>query len=495
MTPRRTVPSAAILVLLAAVALAGCGGTDEDAATGFEQLGLSPDDGRLAPLDCPATLEGDPDAVCALVSMPTDHGQPDGDELQIAIAALPAFGDDAGAPMVYLEGGPGFGAMASGDDWIDGNLAELRDGRVVVLVDQRGTGYGEPFLGCPEVEEQLDEFADEVDAIEACVDRLGDDGVDLDDYSSAANAADIAELRAVLGVEEWDVMGSSYGTRLALTLARDDPSGIGALALDGLFPPEADGAGPVGARETGGFALDAFVERCESDPDCVDTVGDPRGAVVDAIDCAESDDEQLGVDGTLVVNTMIDLLPDPTLPELIATTADCGSGALDELAATSEETALARIQDEPGDDEAREGDSLAMALAINCAEEQALAPAGPGRGLDWPDEVVAVVDRIGEPDPSCDVVDVPDAPALEADPVTAEIPTLVLNGTLDAVTPPSWARRAADALAEVQVVFVPGLGHDAVTDPCSVSIVAAFLADPAAQVDTSCLDDLDPTGS
>ena len=342
MTPRRTVPSAAILVLLAAVALAGCGGTDEDAAAGFEQLGLSPDDGRLAPLDCPATLEGDPDAVCALVTMPTDHGQPDGDELQIAIAALPAFGDDAGAPMVYLEGGPGFGAMASADDWIDGNLAELRDGRVVVLVDQRGTGYGEPFLGCPEVEEQLDEFADEVDAIEACVDRLGDDGVDLDDYSSAANAADIAELRAVLGVEEWDVMGSSYGTRLALTLARDDPSGIRALALDGLFPPEADGAGPVGARETGGFALDAFVERCESDPDCVDTVGDPRGAVVDAIDCAESDDEQLGVDGTLVVNTMIDLLPDPTLPELIATTADCGSGALDELAASSEETAFAR---------------------------------------------------------------------------------------------------------------------------------------------------------
>ena len=249
----------------------------------------------------------------------------------------------------------------------------------------------------------------------------------------------------------------------------------------------------MGARETGGFALDAFVERCESDPDCIDQVGDPRTAVVDAIDCAESDDEQLGVDGTLVVNTMVDLLPDPTLSELVATTADCGSGALEELAATAEETAFARLQDDA--DGAREGDSLAMALAINCAEEQALAPPGPGPRLDWPAEVVSVVDRIGDPDPSCDVIDVPDAPAFEADPVAAEVPTLVLNGTLDAVTPPSWAQRAAEPLADVQVVFVPGLGHDAVTDPCSVSIVAAFLDDPTAQVDTGCVDDLDPVGS
>lgn len=493
-------------LLVAAVLLTACS-TDDGTATGseqsdgpngsasaFELVGLDPDTSRLAPLDCPATLDGDPDAVCALVTMPSDHARPDGDELQIAVAALPALGDDPGAPLVYLEGGPGFGAIASGEDWTDGSLSELRDGRVVVLVDQRGTGYGEPFLGCPEVEERLDDVADEVDAVEACVERLAEDGVDLANYSSASNAADIAELRTVLGVDEWDVMGSSYGTRLALTLARDRPSGIRALALDGLFPPEADGAGPVGARETGGFALDAFVERCESDQDCRDTVGDPRAAVADAIACAESDGDQIGVDGTLVVNTMVDLLADPSLPELIAVTAQCDAGALEELADTTQENAFARTQDEPVDD-ARQGDSLAMALAINCAEEQALAPDGAGRVLDWPDQVVGVVDRMGAGDPSCDVVDVPDAPASEAEPVASEIPTLVLNGTLDAVTPPGWARRAADALGDAQLVLVPGLGHDAVTDPCSVSIVAAFLADPTARVDTSCTEELDPAGS
>lgn len=288
-------------------------------------------------------------------------------------------------------------------------------------------------------------------------------------------------------------MGSSYGTRLALTLARDIPKGVRALALDGLFPPEAEGEGAVAARETAGFALDAFVERCQSDRRCLDQVADPRAALIDAIACAESDEQQIGVDGTLVVNAVIDLLSGPLLPEVMAATADCGPAALEDLARLADEWGFARDTDESTEDEnPRNGASLAMYIAINCAEEQALASVGPGPTLDWPDEVVSVIGRIAEPDPACDVVDVPDAPGVEAEPVRSEIPALVLNGTLDAVTPPSWAQRAADGLPNAQVVLLPGLGHDAVTDPCSVSIVAAFLADPTAEVDTGCLAELSP---
>lgn len=57
-------------------------------------------------------------------------------------------------------------------------------------------------------------------ATKACRDRLAATGIDLASYTTAENAADIADLRVAMGIPSWDVYGVSYG----LTSFLDDPT-------------------------------------------------------------------------------------------------------------------------------------------------------------------------------------------------------------------------------------------------------------------------------
>ena len=61
------------------------------------------------------------------------------------------------------------------------------------------------------------------------------------------------------------------------------------------------------------------------------------------------------------------------------------------------------------------------------------------------------------------------------------MPTLLLAGTYDPVTPPSWAEQAAGGLSSSRTVVVDGAGH-AVIDagPCPQQLIVSFLRDPGA---------------
>ena len=73
-------------------------------------------------------------------TVPLDHARPDGEQIQIFAREVVAA-DKAGADLpwlVYLQGGPGFGALrpAGRESWLDRALNDYR----VLLLDQRGTG-------------------------------------------------------------------------------------------------------------------------------------------------------------------------------------------------------------------------------------------------------------------------------------------------------------------------------------------------------------------
>lgn len=465
--------------------------------------GLNPDD-TVQRIDCWDLVPEDEGIICARIDVPADPAEPRGPRLSIAVAVLPALGRATSPPLVYLEGGPGFGAIVNAWDWTDDSLARLRRGRVVVLPDQRGTGYSTPSLTCREVEEMDDEAA----ALVACRKRLASQGVDLADYTSANNAADIALLRRALGIETWDVMGSSYGTRLALTIVRDEPEGVRALALDGLFPPEAEGSGPTSTRETVVYALEALVNQCAKDRQCADEIPDLRSEIVTAVRWLERQADASGndADGVLLLDVVIDHLDWPDLPWLVADLAAGDRTAVKELEELAEDAGYgfrrqsahdvavllgrsAATNSPTGDPEA---EALAMAMAIICTEEEPFVTAVTGPIHGWPDDLVSLIDAMGAPDTACAVLGLPPAGPLEIAPVRSELPTLIVNGILDAVTPPAWARRAADHLPNATVVMVPERGHDAVADPCVVDIVATFLDNPGRQLDVSCVFDLEP---
>ena len=56
--------------------------------------------------------------------------------------------------------------------------------------------------------------------------------MDLNGYTSAEAADDIEDLRVALGYSQLNLYALSYGTRLALTVARRHPASVRAMVLD-----------------------------------------------------------------------------------------------------------------------------------------------------------------------------------------------------------------------------------------------------------------------
>jgi pimeloyl-ACP methyl ester carboxylesterase len=83
------------------------------------------------------------------------------------------------------------------------------------------------------------------------------------------------------------------------------------------------------------------------------------------------------------------------------------------------------------------------------------------------------------------------ADAAFREPVVADVPTLLLAGEFDPVTPAEWAELAAEGLTRGSVFIFPAVGHGVLdSHVCAADLVRAFLADPEAPEPPKCLDQL-----
>ena len=84
------------------------------------------------------------------------------------------------------------------------------------------------------------------------------------------------------------------------------------------------------------------------------------------------------------------------------------------------------------------------------------------------------------------------ADAVENAPVASDIPTLVMSGEYDPITPPAWARRAAETLENSFFFEYPGVGHGAsVVEGCPIDMMISFLGDPTVAPDGACIAEMD----
>jgi pimeloyl-ACP methyl ester carboxylesterase len=73
-------------------------------------------------------------------------------------------------------------------------------------------------------------------------------------------------------------------------------------------------------------------------------------------------------------------------------------------------------------------------------------------------------------------------------PIKSNIPTLVLSGELDPITPVEYGEITASRLSNAYLVVVPSRGHSLLSNSkCAVKISGAFLDNPGAEPDQSCL--------
>jgi hypothetical protein len=83
-----------------------------------------------------------------------------------------------------------------------------------------------------------------------------------------------------------------------------------------------------------------------------------------------------------------------------------------------------------------------------------------------------------------------EANPVENEPVFSELPTLVLQGEFDPITPPSWGERAAQSLPNSHYFLFPGVGHGALATECARTMLVDFINDPTESPDDACLEEL-----
>lgn len=436
---------------------------------------------------------------CGLLFAPEDRGDPSSPLIELAFAILYAPTDTPQPdPVVYLAGGPGGNAVADLESWLDFPYLQDRD---LILLDQRGTGYSLPSLNCPEAEETSG-----LDATAACRDRLLSEGINLQAYNSAQNAADVADLRLALGYDEWNLYGISYGTRLALTVMRDYPEGVRSVVLDSVYPPEIASWEEYGENTVTVFAN--LFGACAADPACAAAYPDLEAVFYESVDALNAEpaaytgidpDTGVGLEleltGGAYIDRVFQLLYSsesiPFLPWMMAEVAAGNYNALDDLeSGVLLEEGRRQRQDEDI------SDSEGMNLSVECQEEIAFL-----------DEETALANVPAEPAPlaqnsldtiqgafaDCAVWGVAPADAQEAAPVVSDIPTLVVAGEFDPITPATWAASAASFLPQSIFIVIPAGGHGVIDmNECTQGLMQQFLDDPLALPDASCIADLPP---
>ena len=436
---------------------------------------------------------------CYRVIVPLDRADPAAGNADLAVAVLRSSSDNpASDPVIYLEGGPGGTSFDSGypdyedysDYWWEDSSA-FRRTRDLILFDQRGVGLSLPSLDCTELQDfeqtlshplDFDEplMEGERDEIAKCYTRLRAEGVPLESFDTRANADDVADIVRALGYEQVNLYGVSYGTRLGLEVMRRHPDLVRSAVLDGVYPPTVDPELDFPAAAAGAFAN--LFEDCTNDSGCRRAAPDAQAnfeRMIGDLNAAPRELElydhylfdagtRVRFDGSAVVSSMFDYLYDSYwltfIPLAIGTAND---GDLDALSYFYESESWASS-----------GLNVGFFLNVECREAQTLDMAAlEAEAERFGVYGQAVVEWSLVPD--CAVWKVASMPLSDAGPVVSDIPTLLLSGRYDPVTPPHFADQAAETLSDSRHFVFRSGGH-AVTFAfdCAMKLAASFFNSP-----------------
>lgn len=453
---------------------------------------------------CPFEIPKGALVECGFVVVPEDHINPAGPTIRIAVAVLKDQSDEhLSDPVMLLSGGPGerivHNTLAMAE-----LLAPIHPNRDFIVFDQRGVGLSEPALECPEFVRALFEILDEADqnvamqttfeALLTCRDRLVSEGHNLSVYNTTQNAADVNSIRIALGYDQVNLYGGSYGSLLAQAVMRDFPEGVRSVVLTSVLPLEKSLV--VEGPTTIAKAIMHLLDTCATDEACNRTYPDLQEVLFEVIDRLNADPIPIIITnpingqnykalltGNTVFSSLVSVLyQTPLIPSLPQAIYDVYNGDY-ELITKLSSIRLALLN----------ATSRGMMFTVLCTED--LVGQTPE---DLLTVRAALPRQLSDTSNTEDIVDygyfgicenwpVQEAEAWIKEPLVSDIPTLILGGEFDPVTPPEYGQLVAEHLSHSYTFEFPGVGHFIITDECARSIAGIFIDDPTRAPDASCI--------
>ena len=444
------------------------------------------------------------DVECGFVTVPLRHADPTGPAIRLATVIIKSDAEKrAPEPLFIAQGGPGGSSIKSFAQLLVSS-PELRPARNrdLVLWDQRGTFFSRPALLCPEVskaeleamtntknlsETEKDEL--QRDGYRACGERLAREVGDLSTFNTVENANDVDAIRQALGYGRIAFYGVSYGTELGQYLMRQHPAILHAVVLDAVVPTQFNLMTQVGSVKQ--RIAQKYFQGCEREAACKEAYPDLAKRLLALLDRFDREPAKLTIRDpknpgkTLTVKLSGEVLADalyqalyirdvrPLIPYIIDR-ADQGdftfiSGLLLPLQLDNEDHAIG------------------MYMAVVCTERgdsdpNVIRTSGFNPRL-LRTELKGAQEMIGV----CKDWKVELLPREVLEPVKSDVPTLLLSGDFDPITPPNFATQIAPGLSRAQHVTFPRGAHGQAFDSsCANGIIENFLNNPTGALNSSC---------
>jgi pimeloyl-ACP methyl ester carboxylesterase len=445
-----------------------------------------------------------PPPVCGFVSVPLRHADPQSPRIRLAVVIIAATDETRRKPdpLFLAQGGPGGSTIGSfAQVLLDDPAKRPVTDRDLVLWDQRGTFFSQPRLQCRE-SSRLPPDADEArqrEAMQQCGERLKREAQDLSAFNSLENARDIQALSRALAYQAFNFYGVSYGTELGQFLMRERPAGLRSVILDAVVPLGFSLVTDVPAVKQ--RVMTQYARSCEQSAVCNEAypqLAQRYLALLDRLDkspvpvpasvigpsaAATTDGKPPTMTGRDLDGALFQSIyareAVPLLPYIVARAEE------GDYSFAFNFVQLMRVaQDDMAD---------AMYLSVVCAEfgdTPASALAFPGVHKRMADAAQEGGRQILD---ACRDWNIRLLDKALLQPVKSDIPTLLLSGTFDPITPPEHADQVAAHLSRAYAYTFPSGTHgQAFSQPCANRLIAAFLDRPDTKPDGRCAQEAAP---
>jgi pimeloyl-ACP methyl ester carboxylesterase len=430
-------------------------------------------------------------AFCTPFAVPENREAADSRKIGLNVALIKSDAERADTDIVvFLAGGPGQAAIETYPQ-IAAALAPLRKHHHVLLVDQRGTGGSNP-LACK---------APETDAAKSPADKSSasnaDDNADNETfdaqkfrvamtdclaevrkhadpqfYTTTIATRDLEDLRLALGAPQFDLVGVSYGTRMAQQYLMRYPAGVRSVVLDSVAPNELifgqEFAQNLDAALKSQFAL------CIQNSECHKAFGDPYASLLQLRDKLRAQPQDYALRDPVTFTATQLHINDMRLAGLVRLFAYAPETAA--LLPLSIAEGLKGNYTPLAGQSKLISDSLSVSIdngmqaSVVCAEDADLLKDNPADATTLLGTSMVDVLRA-----QCSVWPHGTRPADFHAPLQSDKPIFVLEGELDPVTPPRYGEQVMKGLSNAKLLIAKGQGHNVIGRGCIPKLVDEFV--------------------
>jgi len=449
---------------------------------------------RLPALEICRPEGAEEDMLCGTLEVWEDREARSGRKIGLHVIVVPArTAEPEPDPFVPVAGGPG-DSVHGWAPWVSQEFPEIVARRDVLLVDQRGTGKSNGLVCAFGVTQENPQPAYDaffpVDGVKACREEL-ERRADLTKYLTSIAVEDLEDVRRWLGYGKLNLLGGSYGTRFVQEFLRRHPESVRTAVLHGLAGM--DQRMPVDHARDGQRALDMVLLLCEEDPPCREAFPDLREELWTLLDRLEEEPGRATLDNPLTGEEVTLSVGRGMVAESLRSLLYNPSGAAElaflvhrafegDFAPFFKATVPYRVFIEIDF-------ANGLYLSITCSEDVAWFSEDDARVHDRGSALgdFRTAAQLG----ACSAWPKTEIPADFREPVRTDLPVLIVDGELDPVTPPRFARDAVKHMPNALLVVIPRAHHgwDGLThEECLETLLNRFLETGTTEgLDPSCV--------